>query len=271
MGDQNNDNMSLILKRLTSIETSLTTLSIIKDDISTLKSNLNGVIDSQVLINAEFEEQKKQMESITKRNQILEKHVTTLHRNMEEKSSQISTLHSSLNDLEQYGRRPMVDIRGIPRWSNENTDQLIIDLSKLIKVNISHDDIDISHRVSGDEKAAIIVKFATRKKRNEFFNARKNLETKSAKDLGFDSTDKIFINESLTPANGLLMKEARIQLKKTGLAKFVWSSNGRIFVKESEKTKTYQVKSKHDVQQLQTIFERQMKTDENNGSNEHSR
>ena len=35
------------------------------------------------------------------------------------------------NDLAQYGRRTMVDIRGIPRWHNEDTDAIVSNLGNL--------------------------------------------------------------------------------------------------------------------------------------------
>ena len=178
---------NLILKRLTAIETQLESVKTIQTSIITIQENLTAVIQSQQHINLEFEKQRQQIDILSKKNALLEQHVNSLHTRNDEKTKQINQLEEGMNDLEQYGRRSMVDVRGIPRCHNEDTDQLILDVAKLIKVDMNKSDIEISHRVSSNENASIIVKFQSRRKRNEFYSARSTLYQKSTRDIGFEN------------------------------------------------------------------------------------
>jgi len=59
----------------------------------------------------------------------------------------------SLNDLEQYGRWECLAFQ-CQAWSeNENTDELITSVSKLIEMNLSAKDISVSHRLSGKSES----------------------------------------------------------------------------------------------------------------------
>jgi len=62
----------------------------------------------------------------------------------------MSSLEFDINDLEQYGRRQNLEIPGILMSDNENnaeTENKVLTVLKKIDENISHDDIDIAHRL----------------------------------------------------------------------------------------------------------------------------
>jgi len=62
--------------------------------------------------------------------------------------SQNEALELSVNELEQYSRRPCLDFQGITYTKDESTDELIIELAQKIGVNICNSDINISHRLA---------------------------------------------------------------------------------------------------------------------------
>ena len=74
------------------------------------------------------------------------------------------------NDLEQYTRRECVEIRGIPvaaTPSKEQTNNIVKDLGKLLGVDITENDISVSHRMPQNQKykgkprpPAITIKFS---------------------------------------------------------------------------------------------------------------
>ena len=145
----------------------------------------------------------------------------------------------------------MVDIGGIPRQSNENTDNIVIKVAEKIGVTITQEDIEISHRNSAHKDASIIVKFLSRRTRNSFFEKRKGLKDIKVKDLdiGLDACgSKIFINESLTPYNGDLFKKARTSLKD--YCKYIWTHNGSIFTRVAENSTRIILRSHQDLQDL---------------------
>lgn len=72
-------------------------------------------------------------------------------------------------------------------------------------------DIEISHRISQDENAAIIVKFASRRIRNQFWENRKKTWDQTADVLGFKGSESyIYINESLQQQTAVSSKQQEI-------------------------------------------------------------
>jgi hypothetical protein len=61
----------------------------------------------------------------------------------------------------------------------------------------------------------VIVKFARRGTKDQFYHGRKHLKNKSTKDIGLSrfSDNGIFVSESLTPKNRLLFKDC-LKFKK---------------------------------------------------------
>ena len=83
-----------------------------------------------------------------------------------------------LNELEQYSRRLCVNVSGIPETAGESTDQIVTDLASMTGVTITPADIDRSHRIgkpTDGKSRPIIVRFANFSKRQEFYNARREL------------------------------------------------------------------------------------------------
>ena len=74
---------------------------------------------------------------------------------------------------------------------------------KKIDENISHQDIDVVHRLGKLKKTTnIIVRFISRKTRNNIYKERKKLKNA---DAGKPTTQRVFINENLTKKNKQLL------------------------------------------------------------------
>ena len=59
-----------------------------------------------------------------------------------------SQTREEVNDLEQYGRRECLEFQGLAWNKNENTDDLILRVSKMVGVNLKAEEISASHRLS---------------------------------------------------------------------------------------------------------------------------
>ena len=96
--------------------------------------------------------------------------------------NKISSLEFDINDLEQYGRRQNLEIQGIPMSDNENdaeTENKVLTVLKKIVENISHDDIDIAHRLGKsktNKTPNIIVRFVFRRTRSNIYKEKKEIE-----------------------------------------------------------------------------------------------
>ena len=121
----------------------------------------------------------------------------------------------------------MVEVAGIPYQKGENCIELIAEL--VAKANISNfhpNQINIAHCTSSKTSAPVIILFCKKRDRINFYS-----QCKKARDLTSDhfklvsaevnseesaqvNHRYIYINESLTPVNHLLLKAARLESKK---------------------------------------------------------
>ncbi|XP_068697258.1 uncharacterized protein [Montipora foliosa] len=143
------------------------------------------------------------------------------------------------NDLEQYTRRECVEIRGVPQKPDESTNTIVKEVGKAVGVEIADIDILVSHRLPPSKSyksrkpgpPPIIVKFVRRDTKDAFYQARMKYMTSKA--LGFPDKNRMYISKSLSPANRKLFNEA-YKLKKDLDYKFLWTSNGRVFLRATK-------------------------------------
>lgn len=114
-------------------------------------------------------------------------------------------------------------------------------MGKAIGVNITDTDISVSHRLPPSKSykskkpgpSPIIVKFVRRDTKDAFYQARLKLKEMTSKDLGFLDERRMYISESLSPTNHELFNEA-YKLKEDLDYKFLWTSNGKVFLRATE-------------------------------------
>ena len=145
------------------------------------------------------------------------------------------------NDLEQYTRTECVEIRGVPQKPDESTNTVVKEVGKTVGVEIADIDTSVSHRLPPSKSyksrkpgpPPIIVKFVRRDTKYAFYQARMKLKVMTSKALGFPDENRMYISESLSPANRELFNEA-YKLKKDLDYKFLWTSNERVFLRATE-------------------------------------
>jgi DNA repair exonuclease SbcCD ATPase subunit len=136
----------------------------------------------------------------------------------------VKTANEANNDLEQYGRRMMLDISGIPGDTGdayENVERKILEYANKIDLNLNENDIDKVHRLGkwrSDVKVnrRVIVKFTNSKARQRLYNARKSLSS------------GIFEQDSLTRRREQIGYEAR-KLKREGKLLKTWVACANIY------------------------------------------
>ena len=207
-----------------------------------------------------FDAVKKATDSLTKQLNIVVRENTTLREKCTELERRISDLETANktrlfeNDaLEQYGRRNILRVSGIPENDPEDTDGIVLRVAYDMGVNLSPSDIDRSHRVGkirtgrGPQTAKkprdIIVKFTSYNARNRLFQERKFLRETDNEELKC-----IFLNEDLTKRRSEILFEAR-KLRRAKKLKSAYSSDGKIIVREINDTK-HQINTLDDLVQF---------------------
>jgi len=180
------------------------------DKLSILVNEIQEVRKSQEFLNEKYEEMKNEMSSIKQTNKELQAENKYLKETLLGLESQNEALELPVNELEQYSRRPCLEIQGIPYTKDESTDELIIELAQKIGVNICNSDISVSHRLAqptnSNPNPGVIAKFHSRKVRDAVFSNRKKLGSQQFKDG--KGRSKYFTNESLTKLTKSCLKFA---------------------------------------------------------------
>lgn len=173
---------------------------------------------------------------LKKDNERLKKENTTM-------KGQIAVLEQKVDDSEQYSRRNCLRLSNIEEAENEDTDILVLQVARTLKIKMDHRDIDRSHRVGkpgSKPHRDIIVKFATYRARERMFSKRSDLK-------GSDM-DGVYVNEDLTKKRSKILFEARQMIKaETPKLLGAWSSDGRILIKDL-KEKVHRVTSLESIQ-----------------------
>lgn len=142
-----------------------------------------------------------------------------------------STLKLKLDDLEQYGRRPLVRFSGIPETTgdtNEDTTTLILNACTDAGITISVNDIERSHRVgkrqTGKPRQIIA--------RTNSSNIKFYLLKESSKFHKSVNHKHVSVNEDLTKLRDELLYHCRMLARSNNIQK-AWTTNGKVKIKDN--------------------------------------
>ena len=256
--------------------------------IKKLEDTYRGVTDSQEFISKTFENNRTSFENECSKNK---KVTDDIRKNDSIRESEVAMLNGELNVLQndlkqerigrnsdaQYNRSSyMVEFNGLKRMPDEHDDDnntvksLVVKVARLADFkNFNPDQIDMCHRIGGEEDAPIIVTFGKKCHRMNFYSQKKNLlkldrrqftscfhneEETFPNDAG-DPLDRrdpdtyVYLNESLTPLNNKLMKEARKLAKSLGY-KYRYTYKGEIRVRKKDDSRFISVKCYEDLEKI---------------------
>ena len=122
--------------------------------------------------------------------------------------------------LAQYTRRENVRVFGVKSKTDETPDDVEAEVLAVFRktgTEIDKQDISVCHRVGKATKGTqpIIVRFISRRKRTEIMRKKKSLKS---------DTNKLFINDDLTPLRAKLLK----YVKEQDVVDKAWTIDGRI-------------------------------------------
>ena len=161
----------------------------------------------------EFEKDRKEKEKI----------INNLKQEVSILQNRVETLEKESDDHEQYSRRNCLLVHGIEEESNEDTDEVVVNMLKeKLNMEVSKKDLDRSHRIGKSnprKKRPIIVKFVRYNDRQKAYSNKKRLKNSG-----------ISITESLT---AFRMEQLKLAREKYDFRN-VWTQDGKILFKDSE-------------------------------------
>ena len=76
---------------------------------------------------------------------------------LREHTEEINYLNESLDNLEQYTRKNSLEFHGVPENSHESTEQAILKIAAALEVQVSPNDIEISHKLRRKNNNSVII------------------------------------------------------------------------------------------------------------------
>ncbi|CAN7991769.1 unnamed protein product [Ixodes hexagonus] len=151
---------------------------------------------------------------------------------------EIRELNATVDSIEQYSRMNNVEIHGVQQKEKVNLlDVIQWFATKLQLPAPTADDIEVVHRLGPREGKIppILLRFKDRALRDLWITKRVVLRQ-----------ERIFINESLTKSLRQLFWSAK-QCAMKRHYKFVWVTNGKIFVRHSEQKPAIRTNNNEDL------------------------
>ena len=202
-------------------------------EIEQLKSHSRNPAEITCLSNELREKMNKILENSADQaeqslNALLKKREMQMETRMIDSTTEVNNLLNEcrLESIEQYARRDCLMFFGLCEEQDEDTTSKVVETALTMGIQISHDEISVSHRLSTRNRAVegprpIIAKFIRRTTKNDIFASKHKLRHSS-------NHFNVFIKEHLTK------ERARIVscLKKEGY--IVYTEESRINYKKGE-------------------------------------
>lgn len=222
----------------------------VTEKFSLLLTELQSIRESQNFLSKKFDAIEKRLNHTEEELKITKKENIKLKEDIKHLKTSIASYSGQLNELEQYGRRDCLEIKGIPYNKEECTDEIVVSVAKKTGINITKNDISISHRLPSrqsntQQPPTIIAKFLSRKTRDDLYMNRKKLHK-----INMDhQATKIYINESLTKINRKIFNTC-LAFKRNEGYKFIWTKNGSTLLKKDEGTSAIWIKNEDDLKKF---------------------
>lgn len=218
-----------------------------------LDKKLAPLMESVEFINAKYDDLQKRLKLVEDERKTFKSALNSLQ-------DSIRSVAKAQNDLEQYGRRECVEIRGIPTSPDpktEDTNTIVKEVGKLMGIDVHDSDISTSHRMPQSKRykgkkpgpPAIIAKFVRRDVKDKYYGARAKLRRASTQSLGYAEGNNIYISESLTVSNRELLNQC-LKARRDLDFDYLWTRNGKILMRYDSYSAAQLISTRDDLKKL---------------------
>ena len=196
--------------------------------------------------------------NLLEQNKLLAARVKVLETKVQTQSWQIDEifdltydLEAGLYDQQQRSRRKNIEIAGIPNEvldeNLEKTVVSIINLSLEDENPLKSTDFDACHRLPAKNgPKPVIVRFVSRKRRNEVYAVRDDLNNHNHARFGVEEGQRLYINQNLSPVMKKLAYYGR-KLKRENVIVKTASDYGMLKIKIKERGRWIKIKHEFDL------------------------
>lgn len=203
----------------------------------------------------DYEERMKLYETRIK---TVENQCSDLKNNLKNMSLKYDVLEGKCNQLEQAQLSQQLEVCGVKETEREDTMEIIKSVASKINTDISdvikayrkrvpaHKRTESKRTESPPNPITVILRNGVR---SAWLEASKKVKF-SARDIGAEGEQNLYLRESLTPATAYLLWKTKSELKVRHSFKYVWCKNGTVLARKSENEK---IISLHSLQQLEVL------------------
>lgn len=221
---------------------------------------LNAVNSSDKNASDRHKEITGRLDKIEKQYDDLKVEVKKVKKENKEIRQELDYLQSAVNALQQDKLNANLIIRGIPEIERkpEDLSDMVLYLFSKVSTKCSKENVTLTIRLGNKnnegKKRPILVKLTDEVLKTEIMSELKKQRFNCSNLCYYNEpwgseSDIIYVGDNLTQTSSTLFYEAR-KLKLQHLVKYVWTKNGKIFVKQSEGQVAYRIQN---VQQLQIV------------------
>lgn len=226
-----------------------------KDEISTIFNNLDDPKYEPTMkdILKIIRETHKTINFLADKFDDISKKVTEIERQNKQITDENSEIKIRLKQLEiQHYREQQqqlnkhLTIHGVPKKSNENLEDIIINLAKITKTDISKSNIISCRRMNANENTnapIIVAEFDNIHNKQQLHNNFKINGAIIVKQLFTNTTNdskKIYINEYLSEYTRKLLEDTK-KLKVKHNIQFVWVKNGVVYLRVNATSNVFKI------------------------------
>lgn len=203
---------------------------VVREELSPLRGKLEEVVNENKVLRGEIQVLKENHKIVTN------KHT------------------DEIDELNQYSRRNNLIIAGIPETDDENLEQIFVSFAQKLIPSFDERDIDVIHRLprtqATNKPRSIIARIGRRSTKSMLMKLSKVRSNRlDSSQLGFTTDTPIYVNEHLTAKRADLFRKAK-QVQKQLRFKYLWTKDGRIYLRKDKGIRQIQIKSVEDLHDL---------------------
>ena len=149
--------------------------------LETFRAEVIEIKESQVFICNQYDSLKAEYDKLIEVNTLQKEEISDLKSQAAALETQEINDSIKVDELEQYGRRENLEIVGVPEKEDENTNAIVLEIAKMLDVDIMSSHISTSHRLpkktansrNNSGSSPIIVRFTSRDIKNQIYANRK--------------------------------------------------------------------------------------------------
>lgn len=235
------------------------------DKQNDIMSSLKVMFDDfKTLILSEVEQLKKSVDFISNKFdnfqvELMEtkNELKSVKNELEELKKYTNKMENEINDLQQYTRRDNILVFGVPECESECISETVELLSEAIHATPYTSDISIAHRLPTKTQGKIrpiVIRFCKRTSREAWMNCYKEASKKEPGrgvplQVGQFPPCRFSAGDHLTQETKTLLDMTRATAVRLNY-KFVWSRDGKVFVRKNEASRAKRIFSAADINSL---------------------